>query len=216
LEAAMKKTDKKHTIFRWVIEIGALALFILLTVQHRLQLWLFIFLTGAAVSVFAGRLFCGWICPMNTVFRCINWIYGKLKIKRFSPPAFFSKNWFRYSIVIIFIAAMAAVRVMNIRINLFLYITLASILVTLLFTEDFWHRHICPFGTILSITSRKAPLSMKIDEAGCISCGKCQSVCPAASIITKEDTKRQNRKHECLLCYQCVSVCPTGVCNVKV
>lgn len=76
---------------------------------------------------------------MNTAFRCINWIYGKLKIKRFAPPAFLSKNWFRYSIVVLFIATMVAVNVMNIRINLFLYITLASILITLLFTENFWH-----------------------------------------------------------------------------
>jgi polyferredoxin len=178
-------------------------------------LWLFIFLAGAAVSVIAGRFFCGWICPMNTIFRGINWVYGKLKIKRLSPPRILSKNWFRYSIVLLFIATMIAVKVMNIRINLFLYITLASVLITLIFTEKFWHRRICPFGTILSVTSRFAPLSMKIDEEGCTACGLCQRTCPSASIIIKEDGKRQNRKQECLLCYQCVSVCPPRVCTVK-
>ncbi|MFP4442834.1 MAG: 4Fe-4S binding protein [Spirochaetia bacterium] len=76
--------------------------FIVLTVQQKPRLWLVIFLAGAAVSIIAGRFFCGWICPMNTLFRGIQWVCGKLKIKRRPPPRVLSKNWFRYSIVLLF------------------------------------------------------------------------------------------------------------------
>ncbi|MDD4082643.1 MAG: 4Fe-4S dicluster domain-containing protein [Sphaerochaetaceae bacterium] len=56
---------------------------------------------------------------------------------------------------------------------------------------------------------------MEINENDCISCGKCQKVCPTNSIITLENKKRQNVKNECLLCGRCVDVCPKSVCVMK-
>lgn len=206
--------ERTGNIFRWITEIMALALFIALTLANRLQLWFVIFLIGAALSVFAGRFYCGWICPMNTLFRPVHWLYGKLKIKRMKSPRILSRSWFRYFLLVLFLGSMVLIRRFHIQINLLLYITLLSVLVTLFLEESFWHRHICPFGTILSITSRKAKVSMEIDESGCIKCGKCQKKCPSGSIVTKEDGKRYNIKHECLLCYQCIEPCPVNVCKI--
>ncbi len=206
--------EKTRNIIRWLVEILALAIFIGLTTNHKLQLWFAIFLLGVIISIFAGRYYCGWICPMNTFFRPIQWIYKKLKIKRFKSPKILSNKWSRYFILILFLSAMVMIKLFHIKINLLLYITMFSVVVTLFFEEAFWHRNVCPFGTILSIVSRKAKISMEIEESGCISCGACQKKCPSGSILTREDGKRYNQKNECLLCYQCIEACPTNVCKI--
>lgn len=207
--------EKKNTgrfVLRIVTEVLALGLVILLVKNHKLQAWFLVFAAGVAVSFFAGRFFCGWICPMGTLFRPIGWIYKKLGIKRLKTPKFMEKSWVRFLFLIAFIALMVATRVLRIKVNILLYLIGFSVVLTLFFTEDLWHRRLCPFGTILSVTSRLSRRGMKIDRDACIACGKCQRVCPSVSILTAEDKKRVNRANECLLCYNCVDVCPTDAC----
>ncbi|QEN05349.1 4Fe-4S dicluster domain-containing protein [Thiospirochaeta perfilievii] len=199
---------------RTVIEVFFLVFFIGLTINNKLQLWFGIFLIGTILSTIIGRYYCGWICPMNTLFRPIDFIYRKFKIKRLKPPVILSKTWLRYLFLILFVVSMVAVRVIHIKINILLYVVILSVFITLFIEESFWHKAVCPFGTILSLTSRKSTISMNIDENNCISCGKCQKVCPSESISTKENKKRFNLKQECLMCYQCIEACPVKVCNI--
>ena len=208
----MNKT-RAITILRVVSEITAAALFLILLKNQKLQLWIIIFGITALLSFFWGRFYCSWICPMNTAFRGINWIYGKLKISRLKTPKFLRNNILRTVMLILFVASMIIIKKMNLKLNILLYITLFAILLTLLFEEEFWHRRLCPFGTILKSTSRKSRLTMNIDEQTCIACGKCQKVCPTSSIVTLENKKRKNTSHECLLCGKCIEACPTSVCR---
>ena len=211
----MAKSKSSLSIVRIIVEIIALALVVVLTKNDKLQMWFIIFLAGVVVSLFAGRLFCGWVCPMNTIFRFIDVLYKKLKIQRFTAPAILKNNTVRIAFLLLFIAGMVIVKITGLHINLLLYIILFSVLITLFINEEFWHRYLCPFGTILSFTSRKSGHSLTIDEEACISCGKCQKVCPSQSIATLENTKRRNQANECLLCFQCVDACPQDVCNYK-
>lgn len=73
---------------RLITEILALVLAVFLFRKHKLQMWLVVFGIGVFISFFTGRLYCGWICPMNTIFRGINFIYGRLKIPRLKSPEF--------------------------------------------------------------------------------------------------------------------------------
>jgi polyferredoxin len=178
-------------------------------------MWIVLFGAAAVLSIFFGRFYCSWICPMNTSFRLIGWIYKKLKIKRFKTPGFLKNNVFRIILLVLFIASMVIMKRMKVKVDMILYITVFAIFLTLIFEENMWHRRLCPFGTILSITSRKARYHLEINEEDCISCGKCQSVCPSDSIITLENKKRRNMNHECLLCGKCIDVCPKSVCEYK-
>ena len=209
----MSKKIKLRSFLMILVEIIALVAVIVLFKNNKAQLWLAIFAVGVIVSLFAGRLYCSWICPMNTLFRPISFIYSKLKIKRLKTPKFLDNNVIRVVFLVLFIATMVVTKKLHIKVNLLLYLIPFSILITLIFEEEFWHRHLCPFGTILSVTSRKSLLNLKIDQEGCISCGKCQKVCPVSSIITLENKKRFNVHHECLECGRCVDVCPTSVCK---
>ena len=152
---------------------------------------------------------------MNTIFRAINFIYGKLKIKRFTAPRLLKNNIVRYGFLILFVISMIVQKVAGLHIDMLLYIILFSVILTLFINEEFWHRYVCPFGTILQFSSRKSQFGLHIDEVACTSCGKCQKVCPSLSIETVENKKRRNLNHECLLCTQCQDVCPPGATKLE-
>jgi ferredoxin-type protein NapH len=196
-------------ILRIIIEVLFLSVFILLIIMGNLQKWLPVFLGGVVLSLIFSRFYCGWICPMGTMFRPINWIYNKLHIKRFTTPLFFKKKAVRYIFLILMLASMVLSMKFKIHVNLLLYVTVLSVIVTLFFEESFWHNHICPYGTILNLSSRPAPLSVKIEEEKCSACGKCQKVCPSEAIKTLENKKRIIIKKTCLTCFKCQEVCPT-------
>ncbi|RPJ04139.1 MAG: 4Fe-4S dicluster domain-containing protein [Spirochaetaceae bacterium] len=61
-------------------------------------------------------------------------------------------------------------------------VTVVAVLIALFFEEAFWHNSICPFGTVLNLSSKPAFKSVKINEDLCTSCGKCQKVCPVGAI----------------------------------
>ena len=207
-------TTKHHNIRRTAVQILALGLFLFLLIQNKLTLWVILFGAAALLSVIFGRFYCSWICPMNSSFRVIQAIYGKLGLKRFKTPGFFKNPVTRGLILVLFVGAMIIMKKNQIPVNMLLYITLASLLITLFFEEAFWHRRLCPFGTILSLTSRKSRYTMKVNEEECIACGKCQKVCPSGSLITLDNKKRRNMPNECLLCGNCTAACPTGACRL--
>ncbi len=209
-------TKKKKTavyFLRIMIEAAVLALIVLLIKNNKLQVWLAVFAAGAAVSLLAGRFFCGWICPMETLFRPIRWIYAKLGIKRFHPPRFLQKQWVRIAVLILFISSLVLSRILKVQIPLLLYLIIFSVVLSLFFTEELWHRYLCPYGTILSITSRLSPKGLHIDREACISCRRCLAVCPSGSIEESVDGKYTNKTNECLLCYNCAEVCPVEACR---
>ena len=57
---------KGMNLLRIVIEVLALLLVVVLTANQKLQFSLLLFALGAITSLFAGRLFCGWIFNMLT------------------------------------------------------------------------------------------------------------------------------------------------------
>lgn len=202
-------------IARIIIELLSLFLAVVLFINHKLQLWLVIFAVSALLSVFFSRFYCGWICPMNTFFRIIDVIYRRIGIKRLKTPVLLQNNVLRILLLVLFIAVMVITKIMGIKVNVLIIITAFSVLLTLIFEEALWHRRLCPFGTILSLTSRKSIVSLRIDEQDCIACGKCQKVCPVDSISTLENKKRQNIISECILCGNCRNICPKNVCRYE-
>ncbi len=212
----MKKHLSKKTYFRAIIEILFLGLFAFLVYIHKVQMWLPVFAVGIVLSLLFSRFYCGWMCQMNTLFRPINWVYGKLGIKRLKTPGFFKYKAVRYLILALMLGSMVLTMRLKLKINLLLYITIASVAVTLIFEESFWHSHVCPYGTILSLSSRPSKFSVKIDEEKCTACGLCQKVCPSESILTLDTKKRRITKNSCLTCFKCQEVCLSDAISYRV
>ena len=96
-------TNRKAAALRVIVEVGFLFLFFFLLRSRDLQKWFLIFGIGLVGALFLGRFYCGWICPMETLFRPINWLYSKLRVKRLKVPAISKNNVFRWSILFLFL-----------------------------------------------------------------------------------------------------------------
>ena len=90
--------------FQRIMQIAFLALFIILFVKGKVQLWMGLFLFAIIVSFLLGRVYCGWICPINTVMKGVTWIKKKLHIKNIEISVFLTKPWVRFFTLGLFIA----------------------------------------------------------------------------------------------------------------
>lgn len=68
-------------------------------------------------------------------------------------------------------------------------------------------KYLCPITVFLKPMSKYSLLRVKVDEAKCISCGKCKMVCPMDVDVTDNSRQRKNGT-ECILCMECVDGCP--------
>ena len=188
-----------------ITQIIFLALFILLFVMGKVQLWMGLLLLGIAASFLLGRVYCGWFCSINTVMRGVTWIKIKLHIKSLKIPGFIKKPWVRFLFLGLFIGAFAFSMATGKKLPVLPIIFVLGIVLTFLFPEELWHRYLCPLGTILSLPSSKAKHRMFIDAEKCNNCGACTRVCPAKAIV-KED-KHKIKKADCLVCMECSTKC---------
>jgi polyferredoxin len=195
--------------FRNLSRVLFLVAFIMMFAVGKAQGWLIAFGLGTVLSLVFSRLYCGWVCPMNTLFRPIEWLYRKTGWRRLETPKILLKPAVRYGFLVLVLGTMLVLRRLGHDLPVPAILTGLAVLVTLFFEESFWHNTICPYGTILNLSSRKAVRSVKIAEDDCIACGKCQKVCPVLAIATLDTGKRRISKPDCLSCHSCEVVCPT-------
>ena len=68
-------------------------------------------------------------------------------------------------------------------------------------------KYICPITVFLKPMSYFSLLRIKVEQEKCISCGKCEKVCPMNVSVTDNKRSRRNGT-ECILCLECVNKCP--------
>ena len=114
--------------------------------------------------------FCAWLCPVGTLEAGIPLLTANSGL-RFMMGALF--NW-KMAVLIVIMLAM-----------LFIYRPFC--------------RFMCPLGALYSFFNRVALLRYRVDQAKCVGCGVCVSVC-------KADIKRVSDR-ECVQCGRCVASC---------
>lgn len=71
-------------------------------------------------------------------------------------------------------------------------------------------KYLCPLGAVYALCN---PISLKrlhLDQARCISCGKCAAVCKMGV-----DPVRTPNHMECIRCGQCIDACPRGALSFQ-
>lgn len=194
----------KRTVRR-MVQVLFLVLFALLVSTGKVRLWMGIFLVSVAASFLFGRIYCGWICPINTVLGPITSIKRALHIKSIPIPRFLAKGWVRISVLLLFFATFVLTMATGRNLPVLPVLFGLGVGLTLLFPEEFWHRYLCPYGTILSLTSKKSRYGLHIDPEQCNNCNACSNVCPALAIEKLE--KHQIVQSDCLVCMRCQQVC---------
>ena len=193
--------------FQVITQLAFLSLFVALTLLNRIQLWMGIFIVlGIIGTLIFNRFYCGWLCPINTGIKGVNWLKRVLKIGSLKIPAFLKKPVIRYLVLGAFLAMMAATIATGKKLPVLPALVGIGVFLSFFFHESLWHRYLCPYGTLLSFPGRLSKKPIKIDRT-CVSCGSCQAVCPSEAIIQRDD-QYNIIEHECLVCMECVTVCP--------
>lgn len=81
---------------------------------------------------------------------------------------------------------------------------LIVVIVACVIVHRFFCRVMCPLGAIYGLLNKHSVYQLKFAADKCISCGRCQKVCPVDLDPTKDFASA-----ECVRCGLCKKVCPT-------
>ncbi|MDD3840145.1 MAG: 4Fe-4S binding protein [Clostridia bacterium] len=201
-------------ILRRSSQVLFLLLFIALIYTGKIQIWMGVFAISVIFTLFFGRFYCGWICPINTVMNLVTNIKDRLGRKSLSVPRFIKKSVFRYGVLIVFILTFVFVRISGKKLPVLPALLVIGVALTIFFPEKLWHRYLCPYGTILHVVGKLSRRSYSIDDELCISCGACNRICPSNAVEVNQG-KYMIYKSECLVCGRCAEKCPENAIKYK-
>ena len=69
-----------------VVRILFLALFVFLVLKGKVMLWLALYGVSLLAALVFGRIYCGYVCPMNTLMIPTEWLSKKLKLQTVNSP----------------------------------------------------------------------------------------------------------------------------------
>lgn len=196
---------------RTAVQVIFLILFALIIVSGSMKMWMLVIAGSIVLAVLAGRLYCGWLCPLHTLMRPVEWLTIRSGGKRRPAPRWAYSPVLRYLILLAMLILIGMTMFRGLRFPFILAMVPLAVGFTLFFHPSLWHSFLCPFGTILSFTGRAAPLRIRINRDKCNSCNLCVRACPAGSIsipVKKEPAKIDSRY--CLGCFLCQNVCREG------
>lgn len=199
-----------NTQIRRFIQVLFLGVFLLLMVFNKAQLWMgFIFLSIILATYF-GRFYCGFACPINTLMQPISWMGKKFGMQKKEVPEFFKSQkprWVAFGLFLIGLGYTIYTITQGRKFPLPLIIIPLGLLTTFFVNEKSWHRYLCPWGVLFSLTSKFSKFGIKSN--GCTSCGLCKTNCPGDAITVEKGNKAVVDNTHCLLCFECTKICPT-------
>lgn len=184
-----------------------------------------------AVSLVAGRAFCGWLCPVGAaqefLARLARRWSGEKRHRRGKRgaarlPVHLSGGGERLLrlakyllLAAILLASLTALlpplhalcparAFFGLQLGTgLLWSVLVTFVLTSLLVERAWCKYLCPLGALLAIFNKFAPLRLVIDASRCTRCGRCDVEC-AAGI---RDVPERLRDAECIQCLECLETC---------
>lgn len=190
-------------------------------------------LTGAIVillfyAVLGGRVFCGWVCPVNMVTDLANKIRTSFHL---------DARWKSWNVdrgVRYWIIALSIVLSAVLGVTAFEWISpigalhrgiiygfgfgWAFILIVFLFdlfaVKNGFCGHLCPLGGFYSLIGRFGFLRIDYDRDKCTLCMKCTDICPEKQVLHMVgEQSGPVLSGECINCGRCVEVCDDDAVN---
>jgi len=181
------------------------------------------------ITILFRTVFCGWVCPLGTVFDLIRgsgkWIGSLAVIKPIKRKyrRWIKRNkgilgkldhyarYFRY-VFLLWILQAAFLGIASIKhgdergIISVLYLLLVLGIIGL-FVERSWCKYSCPVGAVMGVFSKLSPTSVTRNESACIECNICSGICPMNIDVAHLERVREI---DCQTCIKCVDACPVG------
>lgn len=225
---AIIRTLDQFKGYFWSVTFGGLTIFDPLAIlqfaihAHPFSLnFLLALFIPLLIALIFGRVFCSWICPINTLLEVLRLVHKKLKL------SYLDYNLVTFSLLRYLllgggvVATLAGIVVFPYILpyavlgRVFYYLTAHTVLwsgmtfiLLILILDVFiqkgvWCNYLCPTGGLLNILGRKRLIRIRRNEGKCIKeCHVCQATCPWNSNPKFEQITN------CSSCYQCVERCP--------
>lgn len=193
-----------------IIRIFFLGLFLFLLVNGKVMLWLALYAGSLIVTLIFGRVYCGYICPMNTLMIPVEWVSKKLKLQTSNSTQWLKNGYFTWITLAISIAAMLlSKRLLHVNLPILPFWLAISVLITLRYRPEVFHNLICPFGALHRTLGRFARFSEKVNKDACVGCKLCEKACSSnAIVVSPGDKKAAINAALCHQCTNCRQVCP--------
>lgn len=188
------------------------------------------------LSLFAGRIWCGWLCPMGACQEL-----GSPLIKKTVKEGW--PNWIKYGVTVLWIAAIArafltaggmkgvdplygtvyGISISSVQILMMVVMIFAGIFIVAFLTGRRGFCHIlCPIAGIM-VAGRKIrnlagwpALQLSADADLCIDCNTCSKRCPMGLDVHGMVREGKMESPDCILCATCADVCPEGVIQYSI
>jgi ferredoxin-type protein NapH len=192
-----------------------------------LQTWVIGFLVIS--DAIAGRVFCGWACPMGAVQDLLGRVpkLRALTRRRFGRADRYLKG-LKYVMLLLTIAAfyllnqrfavpvrghsnwsLDAVRVAWLTYDaasrVRVIVLVAGVVLALGLTRV-WCRYLCPLGVLLTLGNRISLFRLRPDRALCVDCGKYPRECRTYTTPGTPD---------CVICGDCIEGCARGAIGIR-
>lgn len=178
------------------------------------------------ITMFIGRKFCGYICPIGTIQGLIFKLRTDKYIRKKRIPFFYE---YKFRKIIYFIFALTVVLVIIKRSALYMlfcpvqtigilpkiYISGILIWIVILvgsfFTERFWCRFLCPYAALLNLFQMLSKLfgfkrlMIKRNLEKCVDCCNCIKHCPMNIDLQQGEYITDLN---CIHCMKCAVSCP--------
>lgn len=185
-----------------------------------------VLLGAAIVGVFyalAGRVFCGWVCPMNLVTDLAGWLRTKFKLNDLFRLSRGTRYWvLALALVLSALLGVAAFewvspismlhRELIYGAGLGLSAALGIFIFDLLILRHGWCGHLCPLGAFYGLLGKRALLRVRFDDPSCTRCGECARVCPEPQVLNLKQAAQHGMvtAGACSNCARCIPICPEG------
>ncbi|MDX8548974.1 4Fe-4S binding protein [Methanospirillum hungatei] len=183
------------------------------------------------IALFAGRIWCGWLCPMGAWQE-----FWSPVIKK--PVTAGWRDLIKYGITMLLLIAIIAsfiaassmkgidffygtvggISVSSLEVLQIVVMIFISILVIAFITGKRGFCHvICPIagimvaGRLLANRAGWSALRLSVQSDACTSCRTCQKECPMGLAVTDMVRNNQMENPDCILCARCADTCPEGV-----
>ncbi|MDY0088430.1 MAG: 4Fe-4S binding protein [Coriobacteriia bacterium] len=184
-----------------------------------------------ATSLLFKRGFCGWICPVGTIWELAAALGRKmmgghnLRLPRWLDMGGRSLRYVIASLAFVFVARVSVQEalwfrelpymwVADIKILQGFFTPVFMALIALAFVLSMlfgpvWCRWLCPLGGLYSLLGVVSPCTVVRDESTCIHCHRCTETCHA---FVDVERAHDVRAPECDGCMDCVKECPVKGC----
>lgn len=156
-------------VVRWLL----LSFFVVVIIEDITRLWLVILITGFCCSIFFGRVYCSWACPVNTVSAMEKKLYTLSGIKKRGMPGVFKYSFMKYAWVVLLGSMIVVMSVSSGKVSIFIAITVAGILVSTVYTSVLWCKYLCPWARIFNLLERVSLRNRVLPKKNCPNCTSC-------------------------------------------